>query len=338
VTKLNVLVLGYYGKLNAGDDLLMQAICYLFKDHNLMFSSWFPGLSMLNNCDLILIGGGSIWPGNTFFNLGDNLVKKLKTPYMIIGISTKHADKAVFKNNQALIEQATLFLVRDNASKVVLGNDSSIVQGTDLFWTMPFEVNRKMTKVGFSIGFNIRMWNNDVSDYVEIANIVKRHGELIPFPMYFGSQIHESSASMSDVELFQALKVDNVPLSFSVTALEHCHVMVAMRFHSVLMSVRTGIPTIGFDYHPKVKSFFQENGLSDYCISLDDLAGLSELISYIKLNYAEVCREFNDVSCRLLIEGENTKSIILHRLSGITKKELTFSRKIKRKIISLLDF
>ncbi|OEY69980.1 polysaccharide pyruvyl transferase family protein [Rheinheimera salexigens] len=338
MVKLNVLVLGYYGKLNAGDDLLMQSICYLFKDHNLMFSSFFPGLAMLNNSDLILVGGGSIWPGNTFFELGDNLIKKLKTPYMIIGVSTKQANKTVLTNNQLLIERAKLFLVRDEVSKVVLGKSSSIVTGVDLFWTMPFEVVRALSEDRFEIGFNIRLWNNTPADYTQLVETVQNYGEVIPFPMYFGSQIHESSASMSDCELLQALKIKNIPLSFSLKAVERSNIMVAMRFHSVLMSVRAGIPTISFNYHPKIKSFFEENGLSRYCIALDDNSALNDLISDIKMNYAQISKEFEDVAEKLIKSGSVTKAIILDSLSNVKKRELTFINKLKRKIINIIEF
>ena len=334
--KLNIVVIGYYGKLNAGDDILMQAISYLFKEHNLMFTSWFPGLSTLNSCDLVLVGGGSIWPGNNFFQLGDDLIRKLKTPYMIIGVSTKNANDTILAKNKLLIDNAALFLVRDSASKLVLGNSNKIMTGTDLFWTMPYDIDRSNINKNFSVGVNFRLWHNDVSDYKKLTEVVKSFGEVIPFPMYFGSQIHESSATLSDVELLEALNFDKVFPCFSVKALEQCHVMVAMRFHSVLMSVRAGIPTVGFDYHPKVKSFFEENGLGRYCINLNDADALNRLISDIRENYDSACQEFKVASGRLINQGLNTRALVDERLSLITKKEVTFKSKLKGKIASLL--
>lgn len=338
MVKLNVIVLGYYGKLNAGDDILMQAICFLFKEHNLMFSSWFPGLSMLNNCDLIVVGGGSIWPGNTFFELGDNLIKKLKTPYMVIGISTKRADDHVLNNNQNLMAQAQLFLVRDQASKNILKHHNSVATATDLFWTMPFEVERKVNEARFSIGFNLRMWENTVSDYAQIVSTVKSHGDIIPFPMYFGSHIHESSASLSDVELLKALKLDDVPKSFSIRALENCHIMVAMRFHAILLAIRSGIPTIGFDYHPKVKALFEENDLAEFCISLNDDSALDSCIDAIKNDYFKIAEKFKKVAERLAGEGEEMRFLILDKLSKISKKNISFPQRVRKKLISFLDY
>lgn len=314
----------------------MQAISYLFKEHNLMFTSWFPGLSLLNASDLILVGGGSIWPGNYFFQLGDSLIKKLKTPYMIIGVSTKNANQSILSKNKRLIEKAELFLVRDDASKYVLGDLEKIMTGTDLFWTMPYEIDRTNIDETFSIGVNFRLWNNNTSDYKNLTEVVNSAGDVIPFPMYFGSQIHESSATMSDFELLKELGFENVFPCFSAKALERCHVMVAMRFHSVLMSVRAGIPTIGFDYHPKVKAFYEENGLMNFCINLGDAEGLKRLIYEIKSNYESASKDFRLVSEKLKIKGEHTKSIIDVKLANISKKKISFKSKLKEKIINLL--
>ncbi|WP_439135231.1 hypothetical protein, partial [Pseudomaricurvus sp.] len=87
--KLNIIVIGYYGKLNYGDDLLQHSITDMFKDHNLLFTSWFPGIDFLNLADLIVVGGGSIWPGNTVFQHGKELARRLNTPIIFLGVSAK---------------------------------------------------------------------------------------------------------------------------------------------------------------------------------------------------------------------------------------------------------
>ena len=67
--KLRIVFIGYYGRLNAGDDLLQQSLTSLFQEHDLTFCSWVPGIKFLNEVDLVVVGGGSIWPGNVIFQI-----------------------------------------------------------------------------------------------------------------------------------------------------------------------------------------------------------------------------------------------------------------------------
>ena len=43
--KLKVIVIGYYTKLNAGDDLLQQSIRHIFQDQDLLFIPGFLALT-----------------------------------------------------------------------------------------------------------------------------------------------------------------------------------------------------------------------------------------------------------------------------------------------------
>ena len=103
--KLKIVSLGYFGHLNAGDDLLQDSLCEIFSEHNILFSSWFPGIDLINQADLLVVGGGSIWPGHTVFQNATSLSKKLKIPLFVLGISAKYKPtEKVLKDNIQLIK------------------------------------------------------------------------------------------------------------------------------------------------------------------------------------------------------------------------------------------
>ncbi len=67
--KLRIISLGYFGHKNYGDDLLRESIEYIVKDHELMFTSWFPGVDVLNSADIVTVGGGEYLAGFYYFSI-----------------------------------------------------------------------------------------------------------------------------------------------------------------------------------------------------------------------------------------------------------------------------
>ena len=154
--KLRIVVIGYYGKRNAGDDLLQQSLCSVLQGHHLLFTSWFPGMDVLNRADLVVVGGGSIWPGNPFFQSGDAIARELRTPFIVVGVSAKSHDAAVASKTKKLIDKALWFHVRDAASAAVIGDDRISV-GADLYWWSAHAVPACDGR-SESVALNLRSW------------------------------------------------------------------------------------------------------------------------------------------------------------------------------------
>ena len=47
-------------------------------------------------------------------------------------------------------------------------------------------------------------------------------------------------------------------------------VVVASRFHGVLLSQLMNRPVLALSYHPKIDALMEEYGLTEYCLSIDD--------------------------------------------------------------------
>jgi polysaccharide pyruvyl transferase WcaK-like protein len=61
-------------------------------------------------------------------------------------------------------------------------------------------------------------------------------------------------------------------------------IIVASRFHNIIISLILGKPVIGISYHNKIDALMADTGLSDYCVAIEDfgVAGLIEKIGVIQ--------------------------------------------------------
>lgn len=328
---LRIIVMGYYGHLNAGDDLLQQAMTYIFQDHKLMFTSWFPGTLVLNECDLVVVGGGSIWPGFAVFQQAEEVAKRLKVPLFVMGISAKKQDDSVKRGTLRLIDRAEYFHVRDFATLAVFDEHPKVKAGVDLFWWMPwsnYKIN-KHNERATSVALNLREWRSmnwspqDIVSAIQDASI-----SLNALPLYFGSSIHDSNINLNDAQLLEMLGLANVPNHWTYQPIVDSDICVAMRYHAILLSTRMEKPVIGFNYHPKIISFFEDNEIPELCVSLDKPAELKTAIRMVSDNYKEYVSRFSDIKNRLEQAGQNDleecrkilSSIVPANHSGIVKR------------------
>lgn len=319
--KLRVVVLGYYGHLNAGDDLLQASICSVFRAHDLMFSKWFPGIDLINQADLLVVGGGSIWPGHTVFQNASSLARRLKVPLFVIGISARQKSEAALAQTQDLIRHASVFHVRDRSTFDLLGRHPDVVVGTDLYWWSEHYMPAAQPGAR-SVALNLRDWNELRWSPAEIVGICRNKGlEIHPWPLYYGASVHERSGHLDDAALMaRHLNAASVPSSFSVDPLVGSAFSICMRFHAIQMSVRAGRPVIGFDYHLKTKAFFDENGLGELCVDLGNPEALGASIDHLTANYSAYQQKFTALRDSLMRQGQADRERVEAVLATIGKR------------------
>ncbi|MBU3070890.1 polysaccharide pyruvyl transferase family protein [Aestuariicella sp. G3-2] len=340
IEKLNIVVIGYYGKLNYGDDLLQHSITELFKEHNLLFTSWFPGIDLLNQADLVVVGGGSIWPGNTIFQHGKEISKRLRTPIIFLGISAKNEDTRIQENTKYLVDKSLYFHVRDEESKEII-NQEKIVKGTDLYWWSNHQLPKIDLDNAKNILINFRSWDAESwNAKVLFSEIANNHDNLTAFPLFFGSARHESSGSIDDAELLSLLGMNNVPKSMDLYSLTESKLVISMRFHGLLIGMRAGIPTIGFDYHKKTKNLFIDNGIEELCCSLSNPQSIKNAIANTEENLSIYREKFKVIKNNYLTEGNSDKLRFMDHMKNveISPKQNTKSllKKIKSQVKKLL--
>jgi polysaccharide pyruvyl transferase WcaK-like protein len=50
-----------------------------------------------------------------------------------------------------------------------------------------------------------------------------------------------------------------------------CDVVVATRYHGLLLSIAQGVPVIGVSYHPKSFDLLEAVGLREFCVDIDTI-------------------------------------------------------------------
>lgn len=334
---LRIMIIGYYGHSNAGDELLQQAMTYIFRDHKITFCSWLPSILAMNECDLIVVGGGSIWPGFPIFQHADEISRRLNVPIFVMGISAKKHDNLTLQKTVQLIEKSSFFHVRDKATANEFENHPKVRSGVDLFWWMPWSPVEPVNYGNESkaVAINLREWSTYSWDPINIIETIQSFGfELKGLPFYFGSIAHDQNITQDDVQLLKSLNVKNVPTQFSYQPISESKFTVAMRFHAVLLSTRMEKPVISFNYHPKISNFYLENNIPELCVNLDKPKELEVAITLLENNYMEYVSKFIEIRERLEKSAAKDYESFGERLSLIHKqKPLSFLKRVIRRFI-----
>lgn len=306
---LKVTSLGYFNHRNFGDDLLQATIAGLFLHHAVNFHAWTPSYEALNESDLIVVGGGSIWPDTSFFSRKPTLLHHLRVPFAVIGISARRPDSLTATRTRGLVEQSIFFHVRDDETAYELGRPSGLRCGADLFWwSSDFRTPVTPEKALRTVALNLRSWNRMKWEPEALMRVLVRSGySILPMPLYFGSSVHDAAAEMDDSALMRKHGL-HVPADlWDETPLSRSSLVVSMRFHGLLLGIRAGRPIIGFDYHPKIRSLFRELGIPKLLVPLDDADAFQEALKYVEENYDELLTKIRSYKDRCIIQGASDR-------------------------------
>lgn len=297
---LKILSLGFFGHQNAGDDLLRASLEYIFREHRVTFSSLEPSIQAMNEYDLIVIGGGSLWPDFKFFRRPISELRRLKTPVCILGVSAKRDDRSIFKSTKFLINNAKFFHVRDSTTKELLGAENILV-GADLFWWAPWDVpelsepklvfrNADDLLMGYDLSKRVAIaFRSDKTiswDPLRLISVVRSYGfDPIPFPFYFGSVKHDGKAEINDSAFLSKILGGPLMTHWSILPAVTSDIVLAMRYHAILVSIRLGRVVIGLDCHPKISAFYKEFELSELCVRPDDPLALDMAMRRVVEDY-----------------------------------------------------
>lgn len=331
--RLRIISIGNFGLLNSGDDLLRTAIEYIFQEHRLMFTNWFPGVDVLNGADLVVVGGGSIWPDFAIFTHAEAVARQLRVPIMVLGISARRYDALALAGTKKLAKICEHFVVRDLSTAKMFDMPGVVRHEPDLFWWMPWGEVCEPASSCQDVALNLREIGEDVGNQKAIYDLLTCRGyNIAPFPLHFGSPSQDHT-KRNDFQLLRDFGLENTPRSWTITPVRSSRFVVAMRFHAVMSSLRLGRPVISFDYHPKIRDFFADNDISEYCLRFGDTDQLAKLLDKLDTDIGESVHRFAIVSKKL--EAEGAEALIkcrrtLDKLASMPKKTRPIYRVFKK--------
>lgn len=157
------------------------------------------------------------------------------------------------------------FLFNKNISKL---------QKTEITWTVGINLINELFDLRFTDGYDIKSFNEDSISFVE--DLIQAGFKIIFFPHtpqdlkimgFFSENLDEKYfrysiqiAPYSTNSLQGALDIDKY---YSM-----CDIVVGMRFHTCVLSLKNNIPTIALAVNERMVDFFEELDLSENCISL----------------------------------------------------------------------
>ncbi|MGQ5524040.1 polysaccharide pyruvyl transferase family protein [Chitinimonas sp. PSY-7] len=313
---LRVASIGYFNRFNYGDELLQQSIARLFMHHAINFLGWMPSYHALNESDLVLVGGGSIWPDSAFFTRHETLFAHLNVPFCVIGISARGDSPEIRNRTKRLVDRATFFHVRDQETLEVLPQKPGIRAGADLSWWNDDIPQYPALNDGLGpIALNLREWKRTDWSPTKLVEACRETGsQVLPMPMFFGSPVHDSAIEHNDTMLLEELGLPDPRPYWRDEVLSAAAIVVSMRFHGLLLGIRSCRPVIGFDYHPKIRSLFASLGMSEFCLPLNEPAKLTEAIEKIRDDYDNVVARVSAIRNALFETGQADRNAFLEAL------------------------
>jgi polysaccharide pyruvyl transferase WcaK-like protein len=280
---VNVLVFGFYGKLNVGDMLFCDAFKQLFPNINFIFTDIITE-DNINNVSAIFIGGGSFLYADP--NLSEeclNILKTKKIFYVGVGAETE-----IHPVHKVLIKLARLIAIRSpvGIEKIKMLNNNVIVI-PDLVYSLPVEQKTKQSN-SILILPNISVvpqngnphwqynaWNHFKFEFSQFLDHLKESGFNINFfSMCNNKELNDTWAayeiinSMKNRNEDYIIKTKHIDIKSISELFSKYDIILTQRFHGIILSELTRAPFISIFHHDKLKtSHFNEGIFISYYAS-----------------------------------------------------------------------
>jgi polysaccharide pyruvyl transferase WcaK-like protein len=312
-------IVGWWGGQNIGDEYIKYSLKKVLGNHfkvdfiEVPFDPTFWNLRKINHLDFLIIGGGGLFtktpphPFETFDKWGH----RLKIPFGFLGVGVqemRHEYKSII---ESLIERSAFFVVRDTGSFNLLNSFVSspkILRAPDVTFLFPYQTQSNVAKD--KIGVNLRVWNFDkertYDNYKWCQAINKLEGIKKTVPLSFMQNLDDREA-LAGIQGIQES-------DFNIQLYEDINIMIGMRLHSLIFAVHNSIPSIGIAYTPKVKRFFSELDLNEFCLNVSEYFRLNETFQEVSKRHEEISKKFQQytLDSSIVVAGciERIKNIV----------------------------
>ena len=321
----NVVISGYYGYDNFGDEAILSVIVdhlqqlranitvlshdpcktsYYYQVNSVKNFNLLGALFAIKNCDVLISGGGSLLQDVTslksllYYSLIIWLAQLFNKQVIIFAQGIGPLQRTISQNIvRNLLSKCQLVTVRDPKSADYLANwgiNAHLVSDPVFSLDLPQSSSEPI------VGIQLRAFKtiNDAFLQRLAEVVVKEFGhkkiELYVFQNALDmriSQVFEKMLKKLYPEI-QTEIVHSISKNDFIIKISKLEYMIAMRFHAVLVAIKTGVPTIAINYDAKVAKLAYEACLPLLTIAYDEdfdsaFVKLKELQPNDLLDYAK---------------------------------------------------
>lgn len=347
--KKNILLLGSYGRSNAGDDAFLASILKLFGGFNITINSADDGklprevrdrvatISTVDNRDFfkkiktflsanyIVYGGGDLWVEL----YGDKYPRQSLYKMVLVNLLSKIFLKKIFYLGcgAAKLEGLSLALARLSASMAdhVIARDEKTIKILGIKNTKEFpdlavnlfekgNLGKITNKDRFTIGISMLYFFPDPQvNFRKVKKLLCKLIKSLPrdkfnvilIPMLISDRIRtddlwasreiKKNTKCGNIKIFKSNDVGDLIKVFS-----RLDLLIGARLHSNILATLAGTPALGISYRDKVKSFFVQNSLEEYCLDMENIGDLGSKLKNMLENYDNVRNQFLEAREKLI--------------------------------------
>ena len=282
----NIAIWGWWQGKNLGDNWIKEVMAKSFK--KAIFIDTNTSTENFKNYRFIICGGGGLFVRDVH----NAWKRKPPIPFGVIGLGAefRHRNQKAF----TLSKKAEFFFVRDQNS-VNCMNLKEEHKSYDITFLDPLPVKKKL-----NLDNALFIWRP--------PSELLRYDD---FKRYIGKPTEEERWFTIIKSKFNEIYKDNFATQKNnIKALtDNVGVIISARYHGIAAAIQRGIPCIGIDLCPKIRSLLQESDLEEFCLKLNEVDKLRRKI--------EICQE---------------------DLEGIREKQFEFVAKANSKITDDVNF
>jgi polysaccharide pyruvyl transferase WcaK-like protein len=279
-----ILVYGFYGKSNLGDNLFMEAFQKLFPDFRFIFTDNIKEID-LEYISTVFIGGGS------FLNMQPNITSGalkllLSKKIFYIGVG---AETDIHSTHLQLISKAKLIAIRSQNINDLKKINPNTICIPDLVYALQDDIqlsnsichsvlvlpNICVVPNCNDIYWKHAAWNHFKTEFAQFLDyLIEQQYSINLFPMCQNDLQHDSGAALEIINMMnyrsnEYLITDMKSEIKSITSfMSRYNRVITQRYHGAILSNMIGIPSLSIYHHDKLKN---DNSISFYEISKDCL-------------------------------------------------------------------
>lgn len=355
-----ILLLGAYGRGNAGDDVFLHCALELFPDRTIYINSAddallpeiakgkvqtistvsprdiFKKLALYIHLKEVVYWGGDLWvelygtktPRQLLYKMAlMNLLLRLsgkRIYYVGCGIGNLRGFSLWLARFSARL--AKKIVVREKRTAEVLGLPQVSLL-PDLAVNLPYHspVLHTLPAAGKKFHIIISLLHaipnpetafpkfiQDIAAFIKTLPGEQYRISLLPMHITEHEAHDDLWASKELLTLLPGHEIDIIyerDLAQTIAILRDSDLVIGGRLHANILAILNGTPAIGIAYRPKVRAFFDDNGIGEFCLDISEVDQVGRVFNGLLKKYALSAQLFFNVSKQNLEKRADYKKL-----------------------------